>query len=163
MKQKIATHLILLVFISSKLCAQQNAKLCNKNEVQVFAFQLQNKKWVSVCKEEKEQYLVYRIVTDNKIEFQYPLVLDSSSWKKFSFSSYTREFGKKDVAMHFAYLDFDYKGNKYEVYETFDAEAKQEHCGVKVAKAKNTTDMEGILNTREGNLLTLGTNDRFKQ
>jgi len=163
MKQKIILNSILLVFISSKLFGQLNTQLCNKNERLVFAFQLQNKKWVSVCKEEKEKYLVCRVGTVDKIDFQYPSVLDSSSWKKFSFNSYTREFGKKDVAMHFSYLDFNYNNSKYEVYETLDAEARQEHCGIKIIKTKSNSDTEGVLNTREGNLLVLSTDDRFKQ
>ena len=49
-----------------------------------------------------------------KIELQVPALLDSNSWKRFTFSGYNRGGGKENAAMHFAYLSFR---NKDVVYE----------------------------------------------
>jgi len=162
MKRKVSINLFLLLFFSLKLFAQLPARLCKGNEVVIYAFQLQNKKWVSVCKEKKEEYIVYRLGSADKVALQYPLVLDATSWQNFSFTSYIRDFGKQDVAMHMAYLDFNYNGSKYEVYETTDAEISHENCGVKTVKDDAVVDMAGVFKTRVGNLLELKNNIKIK-
>jgi hypothetical protein len=162
MTPKISVSLILLIFFSLKLFAQMPAQLCKVNEVVVSAFQLQNNKWVSVCKEKKEGYIVYRLGTADKAELQYPVVLDTTSWQNFSFTSYARDFGKQDVAMQIAYLDFHCNVSKYEVYETTDAEIKQENCGLKTGKGDAVVDMAGVFKTRIGNLLELKDNIKIK-
>ena len=163
MKQKIAVYLFLWVFSISKLCAQLNTQLCNVNEVIVFAFKLKNKKWVAVCKEKNEKYIVYRSGTDAKIDLQFPSVLDSSSWRQFVFQGYMRGGGKENEAMNFANLYFTNNNINYTVYEDYTVVHNKSTCGVMVEIDSKTTDLNGILFTRKGNLLDLWENKKIRQ
>ena len=87
--KKIITIFFVLIFTTNTY-AQFDKQLCKPNEEIVFAFQLKNLKWVSVCKEKNEKYIVYRFGNQNKIELQYPDILDSTSWQQFTFQGYSR-------------------------------------------------------------------------
>jgi hypothetical protein len=134
---------------------QLNNQLCKPNEKVAFAFQLSNQKWVSVCKEKEDRYIVYRFGTKNKLELQYPASSDTNSWRQFTINGYMRGGGKANAAMNFAYLTFSNNGVTYEVYETWSSEDNKEHCGVNVTIGGKTTDLKGLLKTRKGDLLSL--------
>ena len=53
----------------------------------LFSFETKRGKTVSLCEGPKGAYLVYRFGTPAKVELQYPAVLDTSSWRKFSYFS----------------------------------------------------------------------------
>ena len=160
--KKIAT-IFFALFFWINAHAQFDSVLCKPNEDIVFAFQLDSQQWVSVCKEKKGKYLVYRFGNKNKIELQVPAVLDSNSWKRFTFNGYNRGGGKENAAMHFAYLNFGHKNIIYEVYELWNSEDSIEHCGLTVMISNKATDNPGVLKTRKGNLLELLYNDRLKK
>jgi hypothetical protein len=66
--QKITIVLLLLTYNS--ICfGQLNKQLCKATEEVIFAFQLKNKKWVAVCKEKKDNYIVYRFGTSPKLNW----------------------------------------------------------------------------------------------
>ena len=138
------------------------AQLCKPNEKIVFAFQLKNQKWISVCKEKKEYYIVYRYGTKTKIELQYPATLDSTSWQQFTFKGYNRGGGKRNAALHYAFLSFNNNNINYEVYEIWNSDDDKEKCGVFVNNTTKTIDMRGILKSRKGELLSLRNNDKIK-
>lgn len=54
-------------------------------ETTVFSFRTSRGKTVSLCVGPKDKYLVYRFGTATKLELQYPAVLDTSSWRKFTY------------------------------------------------------------------------------
>ena len=155
------TILLFALFFKMQSYAQLNTQLCKPTEEIIFTFQVKNQKWVSVCKEKNGKYLVYRFGKQNKIELQYPAILDSNSWNQFTFKGYTRGGGKGNAAMHYAFLNFNKNGINYEVYETWDSEDDKEKCGVFV-RVKNTFDMMGNLKSRKGNLLELLYEDKIK-
>ena len=68
--------ILLSLFLSVSTIAQLNNQLCKPNEEIVFAFQVKNLKWVSVCKEKNGSYIVYRFGIKTKLEMQYPAELD---------------------------------------------------------------------------------------
>jgi len=154
-----------LFFCFNSLIAfsQFSNELCLKNEKVVFAFQLKNKKWVSVCKEINESYIVYRFGTKTKIELTYPSVLDTTSWQKFSFNGYNRGGGKQNAAMYWGYLSFTNNNVNYEIYHHWNSEDDKELCGMRIALNGKKTELSGILNTRKGHLLSLLQNDKIKQ
>lgn len=160
---KKTTLIFFVLFFWIDIYAQFDSSLRKANEEIVFAFQLDNNKWVSVCKEKKGRYLVYRFGNKNKIELQVPAVLDSSSWQRFSFSGYNRGGGKENAAMHFAYLSFRNKDVIYEVYNLWNSEDDIEHCGLTVMMGDKASGLTGVLNSRKGNLLDLLYNDRLKK
>lgn len=161
MKKIIFLFFVLL--FAANVHAQFEKQLCKANEEIVFAFQLKNQKWVAVCKEKNENYLVYRFGTPQKIELQYPAVLDSASWHKFTFNGYRRGGGKQNAAMRHAFLSFNNNGVNYEVYETWEAEDDKEQCGIYVGAGKNTNNMRGNLKSRKGNLLDLLDAEKIKR
>jgi hypothetical protein len=160
MIQKI-TILLSVLFLYKPAYAQYDSLLCKSNEKTVFAFQLENNKWVSVSKEKNSKYLVYRFGNNDKIELQVPAILDTSSWSRFLFSGYNRGGGKENAAMHFGYLSFRNKETVYEVFELWNSEDDAEHCGLSVMiDGKNMTNLTGVLKSRHGNLLDLLYEDR---
>ena len=158
------TLLIFFISICSQgLYAQYDSLLRKPNEETVFAFQLENNKWVSVNKEKNGKYLVYRFGNKDKIELQVPAVLDTSSWNRFLFSGYSRGGGKENAAMYFGYLSFRNKEVVYEVYERWNSEDDIEHCGLTVIIDNKATNLIGTLASRHGNLLDLLYEDKVKK
>jgi len=87
--------IMLSIFFWVNTFAQLYNQLCKTNEQIIFAFQIKNLKWVSVCKEKNGGYFVYRFGTKGKVEMQYPAKLDATSWQQFTFQGYIRGGGKK--------------------------------------------------------------------
>ena len=161
MKKVIA--ILLCIFFGITVFAQFDNHLCKSNEEIVFAFQLKNLKWVSVCKEKNEHYIVYRFGTKSKIELQYPKLLDSTSWQQFTFQGYVRGGGKQNAAMRFGYLNFYNNDINYEVYDLWNSDDDKEKCGVWVKPNKKTIDMKGNLESRKGSLVELIYEDKIKK
>ena len=143
--------------------AQYDSALSKENEDIVFSFRLENKKWVSVCKEKAGKYIVYRIGTKDKIDLQIPAILDTSSWKRFRFSGYNRGGGRENAAMHFGYLSFGTKGIGYEVYQLWNSQDSIEHCGLYVIVGGKMTEMKGDIESKKGNLVNLLYEPKIKQ
>ena len=163
----MSTRILILLFLqlgaNKELFSQFDERLCQQNEEIIFAFQLKNQKWVSVCKEKEEKYVVYRFGTQQRIELQLPEKLDSTSWQQFTFKGYSRGGGKQNAAMYFGFLGFFNNEVKYEVYETWNSEDNLEHCGITIIAGKKETDLKGILKSRKGSLLSLLDNEKIKK
>jgi hypothetical protein len=148
----------------TSLLAQPNKNwLLLPNETLVFACQTKAGKWVYVCKDKKDTYLVYRYGTPQKIALQYPSVLDSASWQQFSFKGYSRGGGKANAAMYYGFLSFSNNGIDYEVYDTWNSEDDKENCGILVTTAGKSTDIKGIVKSRKGYLLALRDYEQLRQ
>jgi len=155
MFKKKSTALLLGIFFVVTAFAQIDNQLCKTNEEIIFACQLKNLKWVSVCKEKDRNYIVYRFGTKAKVEMQYPTLLDSTSWQKFTFQGYIRGGGKANAAMRFGYLNFYNNDVNYEVYDLWNSEDDKKDCGVSVKQNKKTIDMKGNLRNKKGSLVEL--------
>jgi hypothetical protein len=100
--------------------------------------------------------MVYRLGNQYKIELQVPAVLDTNSWKRFTFSGYNRGGGKENAAMHFGYLSFKDKDTIYEVFELWNSEDDIEHCGLTVMRnEKIISSIKGNIKSKSGNLVQL--------
>ncbi|MCD4702236.1 MAG: hypothetical protein K8S24_10315 [Candidatus Aegiribacteria sp.] len=55
---------------------------------------------------EEDEYLIYRFGTADSIEFQYPLIPDSSSWKLFEYELYFRGGGPGKLGTGLSQLPF---------------------------------------------------------
>ena len=162
MKKIVIIFFVLIC--SPAVYAQYDSLLCKPNENTVFAFQLENNKWVSINKEKTGKYLVYRFGNKDKIELQVPAVLDTTSRNRFLFSGYNRGGGKENAAMHFGYLSFRNKETVYEVYELWNSEDDIEHCGLTVMiDDKKPINLTGVLKNRHGNLLGLLYEEKVKK
>ena len=163
MLMKKAAIILLSLFFSIAAFAQLDKQLCKPDEEIIFAFQLKNLKWGSVCKEKKGGYIVYRFGTNTKMEMQYPAILDSTSWQQFTFQGYMRGGGKQNAAMRFGYLNFYNNDINYEVYDLWNSEDDKEECGVSVKLKTKTIGMRGNLKSRRGSLVELIYEDKIKK
>jgi hypothetical protein len=153
--KKTGFFFFVFIFSVQQLFSQYNLQLCKSNETVAFAFQLNNKKWVSVCREKNDKYLVYRFGTKDKIELIFPAALDSTSWQQFTFKYYNRGGGKQNAAMNIAFLSFNNNEAAYEVYEVWNSEDNKKKCGVSVTAKGKDVDMKGILTTTKNYLQSL--------
>lgn len=146
------------------LWAQPGKNLLLKpNEALVFACKTKSGKSIYICREKKDTYLVYRYGTPQKIELQYPAVLDSTSWQQFSFKGYSRGGGKANAAMYYGFLTFSNNGADYEVYDTWNVEDDTINCGVSVTSGGKVTDIKGLAKSRKGYLLALRDYEQIRQ
>lgn len=125
-----------------------------ENETVVIEFDTKNEKHLTVCRDKKDKYLVYRFGTNTKVELQYPEKLDESSFKKFDYSSYMRPGGIENLGMNLDYLSFVNNGYRYVVYKTYAAESvgNEDAVGVRIIelKTKKETNIEGDFKTYSG-------------
>jgi len=153
---------LFFIFFAFDAFAQMNEQLCKTNEKITFAFQLKNKKWVTVCEEKNRRYIVYRFGNSNKVELEYPTTLDSSSYQQFTFKGYSRGGGKQNAAMNYAFLNFIVKDVNYEIYDTWNSEDNKQHCGISITVKAKPIDMVGNLKSRKGYLLSLWYDGKIK-
>jgi hypothetical protein len=88
-------------------------------ETILFAFKTVSGKTVVLCEGAKGAYLVYRFGTATKVELQYPTVLTTASWKKFTYYPYHR-IATPQAERY--YLSFSSGGNAYELFDTTEQE-----------------------------------------
>ncbi|WP_139925822.1 hypothetical protein [Hymenobacter sp. DG01] len=87
----------------------------------ILSFVTSSGKTASVCEGPKAAYLVYRFGTAAKTELQYPAVLDSSSWRKFTYWPYHRPGGVANAGMENYELSFKNGGAQYTLVDHTEA------------------------------------------
>lgn len=159
MKTKL---IILLVLLSiSDLSYSQDYLL--PNEVNIYSFETKSGKKMTLAKDKKDKYIIYRFGTKSKIEFEYP-EKTKESWRKFTHSFYLRGGGKINEGMDLNYVAFTNQNYKYVIYYTYFAVGEKVNIGVKIIdlKTKKTTDIKGDYKTFKGTLTGFRDNDLIK-
>ncbi|GAA4434166.1 hypothetical protein GCM10023188_24780 [Pontibacter saemangeumensis] len=152
----VALGMALLFCLTSFQPYDETEGLCKKNEEVIYTFKLiDSLKAIYICKNKKNQYLVYRFGTDKRIEFEYPGKLDSSSWKAFELYGVKRFGGKANAGFGDYSLSFHNDGVKYEVYERWSDEEESQETGVRVTANGKETILKGNLKSQKGSLLRL--------
>jgi hypothetical protein len=158
------SFLFLLVFVAQTalLSAQ---KYVLPNEIEIFSFETDKGKKLSICKDKADKYIVYRFGTKKKVELEYPSVKNKQSWEKFTFSSYFRGGGEENDGMDLNSLKFTNGGYEYEIYDDYTAEGEKTTVGVVVKQLSNKKEVkiEGNPKTRKGSLVNLRDNELIKQ
>jgi hypothetical protein len=85
-------------------------------ETTVFSFRTARGKTVSLCEGPKGAYLVYRFGTAAKVELQYPAVLDTSSWRKFTYHKHYYD-GRDNASEDVKQLSFTIGAVEYQLYD----------------------------------------------
>ena len=155
MKQYLIATGLLLLFSSFSNNKLDNV-LCRDNEEIIFSFTLNNsKKSACLCKDKNGKYLVYRFGTNDKVELQYPNILDTSSWKAFILDGQKR-FGDKANAGFADYsLSFENDNVIYILFDSWSDEDGSKEIGIKVNKKGKETILKGNYKTKKGTLLRL--------
>ena len=131
--------------------------LCKKNEKVIFSFATKAKRNLSICKDTENGYLVYRYGSTERIEMQYPDVLDKNSWDAFTFSGMKRAGGKANAGFGDYDLSFSRDGFDYSVFQMWNDEDGTYAIGVVVRneKTERKTRIDGLRDTQKGSLVLL--------
>jgi hypothetical protein len=132
------------------------ANLCEGKEEVIVSFQLQkSNKTASLCQGEAFAYLVYRFGTKGKVELRYPAELNSKSWDKFEFSSYSRYGGKTNDAKSMNDITFTNEDVDYSISENWDFRKDSYYLGIMVNRGDEWRELLGKKSTQEGTLANL--------
>lgn len=124
------------------------------NEEMIFSFDTQNGKTVTLSKDKKNKYLIYRFGTKTKVEFEFPRK-SKESWSMFNYSYALRGGGKENAGIDLNYVYFTHQHFTYVIYDTYFAEEDKQRIGVKVINLRSgtTTNISGNIKTRKGILI----------
>lgn len=152
------TNILILILLMPLSLFSQNLL---SNEEVVYYFKTQNGKEMTLAKDKKDKYIVYRFGAKNKTEFEFPTVKDKSSWKKFTYSFYLRGGGKQNDGMDLNYILFENKGYKYLLFYEYFSKDESIETAIKITnlKTKKQIKIGGKLNSRKGTLIDLRDNN----
>lgn len=144
--------LFLFCILFSMYCFGQKTIL--ENEVIVFSFKTSKGKTCTLTKEKNNNYLVYRIGTNEKIELEFP-DKNKDSWKQFKYSYYLRGGGAQNEGMDLNYVSFTHENNKYIIYDTYYVATNKHSIGVKTINltTHKTSTITGVSKTQKGTLI----------
>ena len=145
------------------------ATLCRAGETPVFSFKTNGGKIATLCRGPKGNYLVYRFGTAAKVELQYPAMLDASSWRKFTYWSYTRGGGAANSGLETFRLTFENKGVQYVLSDEITAFYNRQHeedyrreVGVDITVKGKDFSINGNPDTAVGNLYEVKNDHKVK-
>ncbi|HET8963777.1 MAG TPA: hypothetical protein VFM99_07765, partial [Chitinophagales bacterium] len=130
----------------------------------ILSFKTPDGKYVSLCAEENNAYLIFRYGTKHNIDFEFP-TKDSISWQQFNFSYYLRGGGDKNEGLDLNYVYFKLDSLHYVLYNNFSATANSQSTGIKIINLQTggITDMPAKPKSIKGNLLQLRDNTLIHQ
>ena len=160
--QKFGLSILLLFAVISTSPAQKRADygvLLKPGEDVLYTFPLKSgNKTVMVCAQKDDGYIVYRFGTKQKVELQYPAVLNKASWTAFRYSGYSRS-GPNNAAMEAHALSFKNNNVDYVIYDNWDAEDDQRRPLITIDVNGKKAEFKGGARSARGSLGKL----RFKQ
>lgn len=127
-------------------------------ETTLFSFRTSRGKVVSLCEGPKAAYLVYRFGTASKVELQYPAVLDTSSWRKFTYHKHYYD-GTNNASDDVSQLSFtsgtvDYKlfDNRYGFLDEYKQNDHYRKIGIDVSMKGKGVRIAGSEDVASGDL-----------
>jgi len=162
LKYRLNTSILLLFVLGTNNCTiGQSYLLANENII--YSFTAENNKKMVLAKDSSNKYIIYRLGTNEKIEFEFP-EKTKNSWDKFTYSFYFRGGGKQNEGLDLNYVYFVKDNFKYIIYNTYSAVDEKSKCGIKVlnTKTKNTVDIKGNINSIQGSLTDFRDNHLLK-
>lgn len=143
----------------------ENNKYQTENENLIFSFQTKNAKFLTICIDKDEKYIVYRYGTYEKIEMEFPESKNKNSFEKFEYSGWERHGGIQNEGMRLDYLTFSINNYKYIIYDTYYAVGDESNVGIKIlnSETNQTTNIKGIYRTIKGSLSSFRFNDKIRK
>jgi hypothetical protein len=152
---KILSSILLFLLFSSAVIAQKRVDygvLQRPGEEVIFGFSLKkSNKIVLVCSQKDDKYLVYRFGTKDKMELQYPSILNAGSWKAFRYSGYSRR-GVNNSPMEMHSLTFKNNHIDYKIYEDWEGDHHDSDAGIVVNVNGKKTKLTGNASSKNGSL-----------
>jgi hypothetical protein len=134
-----------------------NAQSCILiNEELIFSFNTKNGKRLVLAKDKKNEYIVYRFGTKDKIELEYP-EKNKESWSKFTYGHYLRGGGKQNAGMELESIFFQINNFSYTIYKNFHSEGNSFETGINIRNLSDDkmTIIVGKYNTIKGSFYKL--------
>jgi hypothetical protein len=149
---------IIIILLFSVHVYGQNFLL--KNEEIIFSFDTKKGKRMMLVKDKANAYIVYRLGTKDKVEFEFP-EKNQTSWSKFKYSFYLRGGGIQNEGMDLNYVYFTNRNIKYVIYDTYYSIGEKHEVGIKVTnlKTKKSVDIKGDYKTRKGTMIDFRDNN----
>lgn len=151
MMRRVCFLLLTLTFSISAIAKN----LCLQTEDTVFSFETKSKKILSICKGIKGSYLTYKFGSPKNIEFQFPNLLDITSWKQFDFSGMRRGGGKMNAGFGDYSLSFENGNSEYTVFQEWSDEDDTYTIGITITGGGKPVTIKGLKKTQEGSLVLL--------
>jgi hypothetical protein len=154
MKKIIPLFIFLAISIVSYSQKTTDFGILKKADEQVlFSFRLKtNNKIAVLCRQKSNKYLVYRFGVNNKIELQYPAVLNAASWKLFTYNGYSRGGGRGSVEEEHI-LSFVNNGAAYKIFDEYASGFNDEgSVGILVKINGQQTKLAGNIHSKIGTL-----------
>lgn len=162
--------LIILLFLSISLSAacqsrtvEHSVDLCMQQELLLFGFRVAGKnKYMSLCEGQGEKYLTYRFGTPGNVEFQYPEVLDESSWDKFDFYGYSRGGGVENDAMGDYSISFTNHDVEYTISQNWRLLNDEYSIGILINMGEKRVVLQGEQESQAGSLMLFDRKEKIK-
>jgi hypothetical protein len=127
----VVFYILSFLWIQALEPAKLSDRLCGENEEIIMSFKTKNQKVISICKEKKGKYLVYRFGTKDKIELQFPGNLENS-WKQFHYRGAWRFGGKANAGFGTLELKFKNVNTSYRLFEEWNDEDGSTDFGLEI-------------------------------
>lgn len=163
LKINIMKYLLYIFSYLTLTCQLSAQTYVLENEEIIFSFQTKNNKFVYLCQDKKQHYIVYRFGSKEKIELEFPKNKDNTSWSKFEFFSYLRGGGIENDAKDINEVSFNNHQILYTIYQNYYSEGEKHEIGINVfdLTTNKTIRIIGNLKTVKGTLIDLRDNDHI--
>ena len=146
------SFLLLSVYVNAQKKVDYGV-LQKPGEEVVFGFSLRkSNKIVLICNQKDDKYLVYRFGTKDKVELQYPGVLNTTSWKAFRYSGYSRGGGPGNLAMEMHSLTFKNNQVLYEIKDDSEAEHNENSASIIINTNGKKIELVGKAHSKHNSL-----------
>lgn len=109
-----------------------------------------------------ENYLTYRFGTPDNVEFQYPEILDESSWEKFNLHGYSRGGGIANDAMGDYSTSFTNQGIEYTIFQNWRLVSNEYFLGILINIGEKRIVLRGEQGSQSGSLMVLEGKEKLK-
>lgn len=125
----------------------------------ILFFKTNDGKYVSLCTEKNNAYLIFRYGTKHNIDLEFP-AKEPMSWQQFNYSYYLRGGGVTNEGLDLNYVYFELDSVQYVLYNNFSATANSQSTGIKIINLQTggITDMPAKPKSIKGNLFQLRDN-----
>jgi len=167
MPNNICIYFILLSLSFSSASQSKNSEhgagLCEKEESLLFGFKISDRyKYMSLCEGRGENYLTYRFGTPDNVEFQYPEILDESSWEKFNLHGYSRGGGIANDATGDYSTSFTNQGIEYTIFQNWRLVSNEYFLGILINIGEKRIVLRGEQGSQSGSLMVLEGKEKLK-
>ncbi len=135
--------------------SQLNENLCKEDEKVIYSFRTsKEQKAVSLCINDEEDYIIFRYGTKDKIEMEYPDILEDS-WNSFAYCYYLRGGGPENEGLDLNFITFKRNEYSYILYEKYYASKEVHQYGLSIINNHNgeEKDIPGSSESVTGTLI----------